>query len=92
MSRATTTAVPVVVVAHRRRFGPETAPRSAGGASGAAKAAGGGLAFAAVPIPARCPVTGARTCYTATGARTTTSEHDGRYSHPDALAAGIIGW
>ena len=70
--------------------GPETATRAAGGVFHApvrrGEAAGGRPAPAAVPIPARCPVTGARTCYR-DGCTHYHSEHDGRCSHPDALAA-----
>ena len=44
--------------------GVAEAGRPAGdGAQATFKAAGSALTLAAAPIPARCPVTGARTCY-----------------------------
>ena len=49
------------------------APSKAGGRAGAA------LAPAGVPIPARCPVTGGRTCHR--------SEADGLCAHPEARTA-----
>ena len=52
----------------------------AGGRAGAA------LAPAGVPIPARCPVTGGRTCHRA-ACRYYRSEADGLCAHPEARTA-----
>ena len=57
------------------------APSKAGGRAGAA------LAPAGVPIPARCPVTGGRTCHRA-ACRYYRSEADGLCAHPEARTAG----
>ena len=56
------------------------APSKAGGRAGAA------LAPAGVPIPARCPVTGGRTCHRA-ACRYYRSEADGLCAHPEARTA-----
>ena len=75
---------------HLELFAPTIAPvarpraagstQSPGGRSGAAA---GVLAVSAVPVPARCPATGGRTCYR-DGCYDYHPEAGGLCSHPDA--------
>ena len=65
--------------ASKPRTGIQPSPEPSGDAGAALGAAG-------VPIPRRCPVTGARQCHR-DGCRHYRGEGEGRCAHPEAIAA-----
>ena len=65
--------------ASKPRAGTNSSPELSGDAGAALGAAG-------VPIPPRCPVTGARHCHR-DGCRHYRGEGEGRCAHPEAIAA-----
>ena len=66
--------------------GAETASQAVPGVEKVADRAGAALAFAGVPIPARCPVTGGRTCHRA-ACSYYRPEAGGLCAHPEAPTA-----